>query len=177
MEALFSSASEASLLISPYQHSHKLLQQFLLYGLQWTRSESCNRVVIRCCLIPQQIHEADVFPAGSLDLSRTVDHPHVRIDQYFKQNPRRIFVSSFSGVGALDLADIHPFHYGAYQSHRIICCYEYFFIKRIIYLLMILIHNQIICRQPTLVQSRLPLFCTFCDLGAASCFETAPDIL
>ena len=50
--------------------------------------------------------------------------------QYFKQNPRWIFVSPFSGVGALDLADIHPFHYGAYQSHRIICCYKYFCLNR-----------------------------------------------
>ena len=41
-----------------------------------------------------------------------------------------IFVSPVLRVGALDLADIHPFHYGAYQSHRIICCYEYFCLNR-----------------------------------------------
>ena len=72
------------------------------------------------------ITKADVFSACPLNFARTVNHPQIRINQYFQKNPRRIFVSPFTGVGALDLADIHPFHYGAYQSHRIIFCYEYF---------------------------------------------------
>ena len=112
------------------QHSHKLLQQFFLAIDQTLCSKPCDRIVIRHRVISQQIHKADVLPARSLDLTGAVDHAHVRIDQYFQQNPRRIFVSPVSGVGALDLFNLHPFHYGAYQSHRIICCDKYFCFHR-----------------------------------------------
>ena len=33
-------------------------------------------------------------------------------------------------IGALDLFYVHPFHYGAYQSHWIICCDKYFCFHR-----------------------------------------------
>ena len=112
------------------QQFHKLLQQFLLQALQPLRSKPRDRVVIRHRAVSQQIHEADVLPACSFNLPGTVDHAHIRIDHDFQQNPRRIFVSPVSGVGALDLFNVHPFHYGAYQSHRIICCYKYFCFHR-----------------------------------------------
>ena len=112
------------------QHSHKLLQQFFFHALQPLSPKPRDRVVIRRWIVLQQIHKADVLTACPFDLPRTIDQAQVPIHQDFQQNPRRIFVSPVSGVGALDLFYVHPFHYGAYQSHWIICCDKYFCFHR-----------------------------------------------
>ena len=104
----------------PAQYLHQLFHQLVLHLWEILGTEPCDRIVIRRIVSLQKIHEADVFPTCSLDLSAAEYASHIPIYQQLCKNPRRILDSPILGVARSKYVPIHPFKDCVQYPYRVI---------------------------------------------------------